>query len=294
MAAAKEEGAPGDAGGANSNPMVNGDADATIGGEQPTEPALDGVKQELVQELLQGETGEPDGSTPEPGSKEFWETPVEVNTPNGPQRIPLGQLRDGFMRQADYTRKTQEISLLRKKLGDAAEFLDQYQRDPAGFARAIAVEQGLVYPGDEPVAEVRGVKAPTPDEIQAQVERLAQERVQSDPVVQQAMTAQAVNVINAEFNRLEGVHHIQLPAELRESIVKESIERNVPDFDLLLRARLASVQDQQRQQGQLRGAAPSRPGMSPGAAQSQPGQAPEISTIEEAWKAAALEVSQLT
>ena len=295
LEAAKVELAPEGSGGADPSVSPFDDGTAGVDGEQPTEPALDSVKQELVTELLQSETGgDPDATPPDPGSKEFWEQTVEVNTSDGPQQVPLGQLRDGFMRLADYTRKTQELSLIRKKLGDAAEFYEQYQRDPREFARAIAVEQGFIYAGDEPVAEVRGVKAPTPEEIQAEVDRLAQERIQSDPVVQQAMTAQAVGVINAEFDRLEQEHHIRLPAELRESITREAMDRNVADFDLLLRARLASIEDQRRQQGQLRGAAPSRPGMSPGAAQTQPGQVPEITSIEDAWRAAALELQQLT
>jgi len=291
--AAKVDAAPDDSGGAVATETV-GDAFAVVEGEQPTEPALDSVKQELVNELLPDNADGKEATPADPGSTDFWNQTVEVNLSDGTQQIPLGQLRDGFMRQADYTRKTQELSLLRQKLGDAAEFLEQYQRDPAEFARSIAVEQGLIYQGDKPVAEVRGVKAPTPEEIAAKVEELASQRVQSDPVVQQAMTMQAVETINREFNTLEQTHHVQIPAEVRESIVKEAIEKNIPDFDLLLRARLASVQDQRRQQGQLQGAAPSRPGMSPGAAQAQPGQTPEVTSIEEAWRIAAQELSQLT
>ncbi len=293
FAEAKQDGAPDDSGGAQSGSMVNGDAFATLETEHPTEPTLDGQKQDLVNELLPHET-EGDGTPPDPGSNEFWGQTVEVQTVNGTQQVPLGQLRDGFMRQADYTRKTQQVAQLRKQLGDAADFLDQYRSDPQAFARAIAVEQGLIYQGDKPVAEVQAIKPPTPAEVDQMVEQLAAERIQSDPTVRQAQVLQAQSVVHQEFDRLEQVHHVKLPPELRESITQEAIQRDVADFDLLLRARLASVQDQRRQTGQLQGAAPSRPGSSPGGAQQAPGQGPEINTILEAWQQASLEQSRLT
>jgi hypothetical protein len=293
FAVVKAEAAPAEAGGASLESAPQGEPPATPEVEQPTEPTLDGVKQELVNELLPSDTAD-EGTPPAPGSSEFWNQSVEVNTVNGTQQVPLGQLRDGFLRQADYTRKTQEIAAMRSHLGDATEFLEQYQNDPAGFARAIAVEQGLIYQGDKPVAEARGIKAPTQKEIDQRVEQLVSERVQSDPAVQEALTIQAHTVIDTEFNRLEQEHHIQLSPDIRESITREAVERNVPDFDLLLRARLASVADQQRQTGQLQGAAPSRPGMSPGAAQAAPEASPPITSIQQAWEQASLEQSQLT
>lgn len=293
FAVVKAEQAPADAGGAELTAVPTPEPVATLEAEQPSEPTLDGVKQELVNELLPTEPAE-EGTPPAPGSNEFWNQAVEVNTVNGTQQVPLGQLRDGFMRQADYTRKTQEVAALRTKLGTAADFLGQYEQDPQAFARAIAVEQGLIYQGDQPVAEVQGVKAPTEDEINQRVEQMVNERVQSDPAVQEALTVQAHATVDAEFDRLETTHQVKLPQEIRESITQEAIERGVPDFDLLLRARLASVQDQRRQTGQLQNAAPSRPGMSPGAAQAAPDAGPPITSIEEAWRQAALEQSQLT
>jgi len=293
FAVAKQEEAPADAGGADPNATVIGDAFPTPEAEQPTEPTLDGVKQELVNELLPTELAD-DGTVPAPGSSEFWNQAVEVTTVNGTQQVPLGQLRDGFMRQADYTQKTQEVAALRSHLGDATEFLERYQSDPAAFARAVAVEQGLIFQGDKPVTEARGIKAPSAAEIDQRVEQMVNERVSADPAVQEALTANAHATVEVEFDRLETVHQVKLSPEIRESITKEAIERGVPDFDLLLRARLASVQDQRRQTGQLQGAAPSRPGMSPGGAQQAPEAAPPITTIQEAWSAASLEQSQLT
>lgn len=295
FAATKAEQAPAEAGGAEPTPVVAGEPQATPGAEQPTEPTLDGQKQELIAELLEPPTDESGTATPpEPGSKEFWGQTVEVQTVDGTQQIPLGQLRDGFMRQADYTRKTQEVAALRQQLGEAAGFLEQYRSDPQAFARALAVEQGLIYPGDQPVSEVPGARFPTAEEIDQRVEQLVAERVQSDPAVQEAATVRAHAVVNNEFDRLEGVHQVKIPPELRESLTQEAIERGIPDFDLLLRARLASVQDRRRQTGQLQGAAPSRPGMAP-AAQQQRGEPPApITTIEQAWREAALEQSQLT
>lgn len=56
------------------------------------------------------------------------------------KRYTLEQVREGFMRQADYTRKTQEIASHRKEMDSAVERLskqDERARADIGFAHAV-------------------------------------------------------------------------------------------------------------------------------------------------------------
>ena len=85
--------------------------------EQPAAPegiTFDAESQELADQLMSTEITQ-DGSDPAatqvvPGSDEFLNIPVEVTLPEGPTTVTINELSDGFLRQADYTRKTQALA----------------------------------------------------------------------------------------------------------------------------------------------------------------------------------------
>lgn len=57
----------------------------------------------------EGEDTDDEGEGPEDDDPEF-----EIETPKGKQRVTLSELRAGYMRQADYTRKTMDVSEKRR------------------------------------------------------------------------------------------------------------------------------------------------------------------------------------
>lgn len=68
--------------------------------------------------------------------------------------IPLKEALAGYQRQADYTRKTQELSEQRKQVEFAAALADALQKDPANTLQALQQHYGVKAPiQDQPVEE---------------------------------------------------------------------------------------------------------------------------------------------
>lgn len=60
--------------------------------------------------------------------------------------VPIKEALAGYQRQADYTRKTQELSEQRKQVQFAASLAESLQKDPAGTLQALQQHYGLGAP----------------------------------------------------------------------------------------------------------------------------------------------------
>jgi hypothetical protein len=82
--------------------------------------------------------------------------PVKVNGQE--TLVPLEELRNGYMRQADYTRKTQEVAETQKLAEWAKEFQDRFNSDPQTMvkmlASAVGFDTGEVQTESDPFAEL--------------------------------------------------------------------------------------------------------------------------------------------
>lgn len=67
--------------------------------------------------------------------------------------VPVKEALAGYQRQADYTRKTQELSEQRKQVQFAATLADALQKDPAGTLQALQKHYGLGAPIQDQQAE---------------------------------------------------------------------------------------------------------------------------------------------
>lgn len=70
-----------------------------------------------------------------------YKVPVKVGGEE--QYVPLAEAINGYQRQADYTRKSQEVAELRKKASQAEAIWDAIQRDPNGTIALLAEEFGV-------------------------------------------------------------------------------------------------------------------------------------------------------
>jgi hypothetical protein len=61
--------------------------------------------------------------------------------------VPVSELRNGYMRHADYTRKTQEAARVRQEAADAMSILQALQADPQGFLQNLSQALGAQAPG---------------------------------------------------------------------------------------------------------------------------------------------------
>jgi len=59
------------------------------------------------------------------------------------QQVSLSELRDGYQRQADYTRKTQELASERERLQQAEAIVSALESDPTGTLTALGQAFGV-------------------------------------------------------------------------------------------------------------------------------------------------------
>jgi hypothetical protein len=83
-------------------------------------------------------------------SVEVSEEPVDesytVTVDGDNQEVSLQELRDGYQRQSDYTRKTQELASERKRLQQAEAIASALESDPAGTLKALGDAFGVQAP----------------------------------------------------------------------------------------------------------------------------------------------------
>ena len=91
--------------------------------------------------------------TPE-SSVEVQEEPAgdtyAVKVDGEEQEVTLNELRDGYQRQSDYTRKTQELASERKRLQQAEAIVAALESDPAGTLTALGDAFGV---GNQPIPD---------------------------------------------------------------------------------------------------------------------------------------------
>ena len=93
------------------------------------------------------ETTEPaPADIPEVSLDEASQEPAEtyvVKVDGEEQQVSLSELRDGYQRQADYTRKTQELASERQRLQQAESIAKALEADPSGTISALSSAFGL-------------------------------------------------------------------------------------------------------------------------------------------------------
>lgn len=198
-----------------------------------------------------------------PGSDDFWNLGVEVKTADGPTEITVREATDGYMRQDDYTRKTQALAEKSKRLDRAEQFLTEFESNPREFARSLAVQAGWITADDHPVSEFKAAHIPTPDDLEQQVNQMVEERIAQDPRVTEARKLNAQAQVTAEFDRLEKHYQIPLPQTVRDSIAEEAIRTRSSDLEGILARRIVQARTREGNASALRAAAPSRPGSAP-------------------------------
>ena len=251
-------------------------ADATPDEEQGNDvEALEGFE-----ELFGGdaEAGSVDVSSPE-----FLETKVTIDTVSGPETLTIAELQKGYMRQADYTRKTQDAAEQRRAATDAVEFYETFKTDPAEFARTIAVRAGLIEEGAQPIKNIEVAKIPTPESLEEMVEQRVQERLQSEPALKEAQLVKAREAVRATFDNIESEHKVKLSDGDRRAVIQEANRRGTTDLGLVFEAMLSRYNSQRSR----RGAAPARPTSS--ATGETPAEERVPQTIAEAFAAAEAE-----
>lgn len=116
---------------------------------QQEEPANAQAEQEPTGTVEEGvatpgeTTGAPEGETPETGTPAVPES-IDING----EQVPLDELKNGYLRQSDYTRKTQDLARVKKDLEQAEKLYSALQQDEEK-GRRIAEELGVEFVSPE-------------------------------------------------------------------------------------------------------------------------------------------------
>lgn len=238
----------------NADDQADSDADT----DQPdVEAEADSVFGDVAAELREDTNVDPFAVTVE------FEVDGEMRTQT------VGELRDGYLRQADYTKKTQQLADERRAFEQesaaAKKLMDQLREDPAGTVAALAIELKLV---DESaisaqrVADLNDIyRVPDRETVAAEIEERAKELASEAPEVIEARQAAEVAAIQKEFADIEEQFGVKFSDNDRVLMMEHAVDIGVGDLrltylDLVNRAEVARKAKDQ--------ATPQRPSVSSG------------------------------
>jgi hypothetical protein len=138
---------------------VDGEA-ASTGEEAPEEVE---VGEDAEPEVPEEDTPEAESDTPEDTEEfdgppsldldEFADYTVTIKVDGEERQVPLSEALSGYMRQADYTKKTQSVAADKQSLQFAEALQRGMDRDPIGTLRALADHYGITGASQEPAQQ---------------------------------------------------------------------------------------------------------------------------------------------
>ena len=218
---------------------------------------------------------------------------VEIEGFDDPKSVK--DLRDGYLRQADYTRKTQALAEERKtfdgEFAAAKKLYEALASDPAGTVAYLAEQSGLVEAGTlgEKVAKLQGTWEPplTGEALDAESEKRVEQRLAEHPSVVEAAQTNMVAQIDRDFAAIETKNKVTLSPKTRDRILKRAVEAGTSSLDLVYTAMSAELDQKRRQREDAKATATTRPGPRDTTDSDKPA---EINSVEEALDAAIAEL----
>ena len=122
------------------------------------------------------------------------------------QQVSLEELQNGYQRQADYTRKTQEIAAERERLLQAEAIVSALEKDPVGTLDTLARSFNVNNPVTNQIDDSEYEQDPTERKL-AELENkiAAQEQVQRVKKIEREVTT--LQEKYGEFDRQELLNH---------------------------------------------------------------------------------------
>jgi hypothetical protein len=117
------------------------------------------------------------------------------------EQVSLDELRDGYQRQADYTRKTQELASERNRLQQAEAIVQSLESDPAGTLEALGDAFGVARATGEPAGQVDPWDEPDPNE--QRIATLEARLEQQDRVHRRQQVEKQVEVLKGSYGEFD-------------------------------------------------------------------------------------------
>jgi len=192
---------------------------------------------------------------------------AEVTLPGHDKPVTQRELVDGYLRQSDYTQKTQELAESRKQLdadnGLATRLMEKLRDAPLETVAALAVEVGLLEPDqvDQSVLSQldEEFRVPTQDQIQKEIKAGIDSAVEAHPLVVEAQQEVFKQKIKAEFGEIEKQIGQTLSARDRNAVMQKALEIETPRLDVAFATLMREADLRRNQREDLEAAAPVRP-----------------------------------
>lgn len=172
--------------------------------------------------------------------------------------VSTEELRNGYLRQADYTKKTQELAAQRNDAKRADQLWSALTEHPVELARQLAVAAGLIEEGQAPVNVVE-LPFMSEEELQAQVDARVEEALANHPEVLEARQVAGQVWIDNEFAQIEKSYSVTLGPDSRQKVLREAYRLDTDNLELVFLKLKQVAEDRARQLEQAKKAAPRKP-----------------------------------
>jgi hypothetical protein len=230
--------------------------------------------------------------TPNPFEDSKRDVPYSEQFVNvGEEQVSVQELIDGYLRQSDYTRKTQALAEERNSFSvenDAAvKLMEALRTDPAGTIASLAVKIGLVDQADlsyELVSRLNSEhQVPSREQVESEIDARARALLEEDPRIREAEDQRLMAEINAQFAQIEEENGLTLSSRDKDAILENAVRMETMRLDLAFMDLSKKAATIRAQRDNAKQSAPQAPGapvtdMTP----TQPSAPPR--NIREAWE----------
>lgn len=172
--------------------------------------------------------------------------------------VDLEELKNGGLRQADYTKKTQELAAQRKENEKALAFWERFTKSPKEVVEALAVQAGFLEEGQVPQTDV-DLPFVSEEQVEARVQEEVEKRLAEHPAVVEAQHAAADQWIDSEFARIEEAYSVTLGPKSRQKVLLAAHNRGTDDLEGVFAILLNQQNQKSTQKKSLQKGAPTRP-----------------------------------
>lgn len=205
----------------------------------------------------QGEEKAEDNQLP---TEELYDVTVNGVT----AQVGIDELRNGYMRHADYTRKTQELSEFQREAERGLTLIQMLEAKPTETLRKLYQRinsgQPLDFVGETSNSTVEQPKSPT--DIEALVEARVAEMLDNDPRLISIRQEKAMAEINDIFAGIEKEYDLELTDSDKQRVLEEAQAQGTVDlpfvFGGLYAKKLAADRQREAEKRNARAVSPTQ------------------------------------
>ena len=168
---------------------------------------------------MEDELMEPTEVDTSEASQEVLEEPVEgaytIKVDGEQHQVSLEELQDGYQRQADYTRKTQELADERRRLQQAEAIVSSLESNPEETLMALGDAFGIAQPTRQPAPTQESYDSwdeesvPTEDATAKRLSELEQRIAQQDRQARRQQVEKQVNGLKDQYGEFDSTELFQ-------------------------------------------------------------------------------------